>query len=99
MTLKGSSQSSSQLLTPFPDKFISETHLSFSKDFKMSELRFCLKKKIKQKVLTKLSRISWSPRGQNHRVTEYPDLEGSQKDHPAPSPAQDNPNNPPMCLR
>lgn len=100
MTLKGNSQPSSP--APYPSSrqvCFKETHLSFSKDFKMSELRFCLKKKTKQKVFTKLSRTFWSSREQNHRVSEYPDSEGNHKDHSTLGPAQDNPNNPPMCLR
>lgn len=48
VTLKGSSQLLFPASYPFSRQVcFKETHLSFSKDFKMSELRFCLKKKDK----------------------------------------------------
>lgn len=66
MALKGRSQNHFPASLPFCRRAYSkETHLSFSKDFRMSELCFCLKKKRKQEVSIKLSRTSYSPRADN----------------------------------
>lgn len=48
----------------------------------------------KQKLCTHQNNNHSNPSGQcelDHRIVEYPELEGTHRDHRAPGPAQDTP--------